>query len=73
MGFDFLPSCRRHDFGYRNRKKQGRFDHDTRRAIDNNFRANLHTYCRTATKRGTDGCEQWAGVYYGKVREHGDP
>ncbi|MFF7727610.1 phospholipase [Streptomyces sp. NPDC008001] len=73
MGFNFLPSCQRHDFGYRNYKKQGRFGHDTRLAIDNNFKADLYTYCRTLAKTKTGSCEYWARVYYGKVREHGGP
>ncbi|WP_424892841.1 phospholipase [Streptomyces sp. XH2] len=73
MGFGFLPSCQRHDFGYRNYKRQGRFDHDTRLAIDKNFRADLHAYCRTVEKKKVGSCEYWAGVYYGKVREHGGP
>ncbi|GGX80407.1 phospholipase [Streptomyces hiroshimensis] len=73
MGFNFLPSCQRHDFGYRNYKKQGRFDHGTRLAVDNNFKADLYAYCRTLAKAKIGSCEYWARVYYDKVREHGGP
>ncbi|MGK5733825.1 phospholipase [Streptomyces sp. URMC 124] len=73
MGFNFLPSCQRHDFGYRNYKKQGRFDHDTRLAVDNNFKADLNAYCRTLPKAKIGTCTYWAGVYYSQVREHGGP
>ncbi|MFC5149165.1 phospholipase [Streptomyces aureoversilis] len=73
MGFNFLPSCQRHDFGYRNYKKQGRFDHTTRLAVDKNFKADMYAYCRTLPKAKTGSCKYWAGVYYGEVRKHGGP
>lgn len=38
MGFRFGPACQRHDFGYRNYKKQGRFTGDAKISIDKNFR-----------------------------------
>jgi Prokaryotic phospholipase A2 len=36
LGFNFVPGCYRHDFGYRNYKKQGRFNETTRKTIDDN-------------------------------------
>jgi len=45
-GFDFLPSCQRHDFGYRNYKKQGRFTDDNRLMVDDDFKKDMHNKCR---------------------------
>jgi len=41
FGFDFLQSCQRHDFGYRNYKAQGRFDDAGKSRIDNNFKSDF--------------------------------
>lgn len=38
LGFRFAPACERHDFGYRNYKKQGRFTGDAKDRIDTNFK-----------------------------------
>lgn len=38
FGFPFVPACHRHDFGYRNYKKQSRFTDSNRLKIDNNFK-----------------------------------
>ena len=38
LGFPFSPACHRHDFGYRNYKKQSRFTDSARLRIDNNFK-----------------------------------
>lgn len=46
-GYNFLPSCQRHDFGYRNYKKQGRFTDANRLRIDNNFKSDLYNQCAT--------------------------
>jgi hypothetical protein len=56
-GYDFVPSCRRHDFGYRNAKKQGRFTEDLRKRIDDNFKNDLYNYCKQF-----HGWESWKGV-----------
>lgn len=42
--FPFLNGCRRHDFGYRNYKKQRRFNEDTRKEIDVNFKLEYAAY-----------------------------
>ncbi|EEH05266.1 phospholipase A2 group XIII [Histoplasma capsulatum G186AR] len=44
-GFNFLPSCYRHDFGYRNYKAQDRFTRDNKKKIDRLFRSDLYDEC----------------------------
>jgi len=38
FGFPFTPACDRHDFGYRNYKRQSRFTSSNRLRIDDNFK-----------------------------------
>lgn len=49
LGFDFRNPCRRHDFGYRNYKAQGRLTEDARQRIDNNFLGDMNAVCNTYT------------------------
>ncbi|KAF2477757.1 uncharacterized protein BDR25DRAFT_330420 [Lindgomyces ingoldianus] len=44
LGFNFLPSCHRHDFGYRNYKIQSRFTSSAKANIDNNFKSDLYNH-----------------------------
>nr|KMM69923.1 secretory phospholipase A2 [Coccidioides posadasii RMSCC 3488] len=75
IGFNFIPSCQRHDFGYRNAKKQNRFDEALRKRIDDQFKSDLYEECSQY-----DGSESWKGVhcrriadlYYAAVRRCGD-
>jgi hypothetical protein len=46
FGFDFIWSCHRHDFGYRNYKAQGRFEMG-KASIDNNFKTDMYAQCAT--------------------------
>ncbi|WP_407936538.1 phospholipase [Lentzea tibetensis] len=66
FGFKFLPSCHRHDFGYRNYKRQSRFTESTRLRIDDNFKADLYKTCG-----GNWACKRTADVYYAAVRKFG--
>ncbi|MFD7654849.1 phospholipase [Actinosynnema sp. NPDC059797] len=66
FGFKFLPACHRHDFGYRNYKRQGRFTESTRLTIDNKFRSDLYDQCA-----GNWACNRTADLYYAAVREFG--
>ncbi len=66
VGYDFDPSCKRHDFGYRNYKLQGRFTEATRLQIDNNFREDMYNTCD-----GDAACETIADIYYEAVRQFG--
>ncbi|MFE2751713.1 phospholipase [Actinosynnema sp. NPDC059335] len=66
FGFKFLPACHRHDFGYRNYKRQGRFTESTRLTIDNKFKSDLYNQCA-----GNWTCNRTADLYYQAVREFG--
>lgn len=67
FGFNFTPACHRHDFGYRNYKRQGRFTESTRLSIDNKFKSDLYTVCGTNW-----ACRRTADVYYAAVRQFGN-
>jgi hypothetical protein len=66
FGFNFVKACYRHDFGYRNYKRQARFDETTRLSIDNNFKADLYVICA-----GNWACDRTADIYYAAVRQFG--
>jgi hypothetical protein len=66
LGFDFGSSCNRHDFGYRNYKKQDRFTENNRLKIDNNFKADMYSQCGDNV-----ACKGTANVYYEAVRRFG--
>jgi hypothetical protein len=66
MGFDFVRACFRHDFGYRNYKRQGRFTEPNRLSLDNRFKSDMYELCA-----GNWVCNRTADVYYGAVREFG--
>ncbi|GLZ29807.1 hypothetical protein Lesp02_19970 [Lentzea sp. NBRC 105346] len=66
FGFKFLPSCHRHDFGYRNYKRQSRFTESNRLRIDNNFKSDMYNACG-----GNWACKRTADVYYAAVRKFG--
>jgi hypothetical protein len=67
FGFNFVKACYRHDFGYRNYKKQSRFNESTRLSIDNNFKEDLYEICN-----GNWACNRTADVYYAAVRQFGN-
>ncbi|SDC30719.1 phospholipase [Actinokineospora iranica] len=67
FGFNFVRACHRHDFGYRNYKRQGRFTETTRLSIDNKFKSDLYTICA-----GNWACNRTADVYYAAVRQFGN-
>lgn len=67
FGFDFVKACYRHDFGYRNYKKQSRFTEPNRLTIDNKFKADMYEICA-----GNWACNRVADIYYAAVREFGD-
>jgi hypothetical protein len=62
-----VKACYRHDFGYRNYKRQGRFTEPNRLTIDNRFKSDLYTICN-----GNWACNRTADVYYSAVRQFGD-
>lgn len=69
FGFNFINSCYRHDFGYRNFKIQSRFSDANKLRIDNNFRTDLYNQC--AAEGNPTGCRTTADVYYQAVRWFG--
>lgn len=73
-GFNFLPSCQRHDFGYRNYKAQARFTDSNRKRIDDNFKNDLYNECNKYTGlesfKGV-ACRRIADTYYVAVRTFG--
>ncbi|GAA3745783.1 phospholipase [Salinactinospora qingdaonensis] len=66
LGYNFLPSCHRHDFGYRNYQLQERFTESNRLRIDEQFRDDMYTQCD-----GSFLCEGVAEIYYAAVRQFG--
>ncbi|MFC4856291.1 phospholipase [Actinophytocola glycyrrhizae] len=66
FGFNFVKACYRHDFGYRNYKRQSRFNESTRLTVDNNFKEDLYEICA-----GNWSCNRTADVYYAAVRQFG--
>ena len=73
--YDLLPSCKRHDFGYRNMKGQSRFDETMKKRLDENLRSDLYNMCNTeigSTKIiGEDPCRAIADAYYAAVQKFG--
>lgn len=70
-GYNFLNSCQRHDFGYRNYKAQGRFTDAGRLRIDENFKADLYNECAKYSGLSDDFCRGLADAYYAAVRVFG--
>ena len=66
FGFNLVKACYRHDFGYRNYKRQGRFTETNRKAIDDNFKRDMYTVCA-----GNWACNRFADTYYLAVRQFG--
>lgn len=71
---DFRAPCWRHDFGYRNYKRQGRFSEENRKKIDDNFRRDMYRVCSKYTGwesvRGVH-CRRVADGYHMVVRHRG--
>jgi hypothetical protein len=66
LGYNFTPACHRHDFGYRNYKKQSRFSEANRKRIDDNFKSDMYRICD-----GSWVCNRAADAYYTAVRQFG--
>lgn len=70
LGYDFTPSCQRHDFGYHNYKAQDRFD-EGKDAIDSNFKADMYNECNKHGVVSGTVCRGVANVYYEAVHVFG--
>ncbi|KAF2738791.1 hypothetical protein EJ04DRAFT_26519 [Polyplosphaeria fusca] len=72
FGFNFLQCCHRHDFGYRNYKKQGRFTDGGKASIDSNFKKDMYNQCQTEGGAfEVAACKGVADVYYEAVKNFG--
>ncbi|KAK6333754.1 hypothetical protein TWF730_003937 [Orbilia blumenaviensis] len=77
-GYEFLNSCYRHDFGYRNYKAQDRFTPGNRERIDKQFEEDLLAQCKSQFPKANilhpdqffkkKWCDTVAKVYYKFVR-----
>ncbi|KLJ11098.1 hypothetical protein EMPG_13618 [Blastomyces silverae] len=71
-GFNFLPSCYRHDFGYRNYKAQDRFSKTNKKKIDTLFRGDLYDECaKQKDEEKEENCKDIADIYYWAVSTFG--
>ena len=77
LDFDFSPSCKRHDFGYRNYVAQNRCSDADRLRIDQNWLRDMENQC-DKEKGGVvnyfqrKACKAAAGTYYNGVRVLGE-
>ncbi|KYK54411.1 p15-like protein [Drechmeria coniospora] len=69
FGWPYLPACHRHDFGYRNYRKQKRFAQISKAQIDLKFKQDLVYQCSGVSAE--DACKALAEVYYLAVRHFG--
>lgn len=69
QGFNFLPSCQRHDFGYRNYPIQQRCSAADRKRVDDNFKRDLYNECAKYVE--AQKCRNTADVYYNTARALG--
>ncbi|KID85041.1 secretory phospholipase A2 [Metarhizium guizhouense ARSEF 977] len=73
-GFNFIPSCHRHDFGYRNTKAQKRFTSEMKTRIDDNCKKDLYKYCSQFSGiwpfKGVE-CRRIADIYVAFVQKLG--
>lgn len=75
LGFNFLPSCERHDFGSRNYKRQHACNEHIRKEIDDNFHRDMYNVCNKFSGlesfKGVE-CRRVADTYYLAVRALGN-
>ncbi|MFF4602205.1 phospholipase [Streptomyces sp. NPDC001339] len=70
-GFNFLPACQRHDFGYRNFKKQHIFNQKYKKRIDLRFAQDMFDVCNKYSGARKTLCESFAVTYYKAVSKAG--
>ncbi|MFI6768321.1 phospholipase [Streptomyces sp. NPDC050355] len=66
-GFNFLPACQRHDFGYRNFKKQHMFTKRNKGIIDTKLLADMNDVCNKYGAAKRNACKAIAFQYYTAV------
>lgn len=70
--FNFRVPCQRHDFGYRNMKRLGRWNEDLRSRIDDQFRTDMRSTCARRGFTQRFNCFAWAETFYRAVRVWGE-
>ncbi|GAB3420096.1 phospholipase [Flindersiella endophytica] len=70
FGWDFRPSCIRHDFGYSNYKQFGLFEQNKAR-VDTAFYQDLLRVCAQQSWWERGPCQSLAFVYYEAVKNFG--
>ncbi|MEO3807756.1 phospholipase A2 [Sphaerisporangium sp. B11E5] len=75
LGFKFDYPCRRHDFGYRNYRLQGRLTEANRKRIDDNFWRDMNTVCSGGRfgpyQLNAAVCHKMGMLYWSVVRAAG--
>jgi hypothetical protein len=69
--FNFTHACVRHDFGYRNIKRLGKFNEIIRTKLDEQFHRDLESSCATQVRTRKIRCLMWAESFYVAVRATG--
>jgi hypothetical protein len=69
--FNFTHACVRHDFGYRNIKRLGKFNEIIRTKLDEQFNRDLESSCATQVRTRKIRCLMWAETFYVAVRATG--
>jgi hypothetical protein len=69
--FNFTHACVRHDFGYRNIKRLGKFNEIIRTKLDEQFHRDLESSCATQVRTRKIRCLMWAETFYVAVRATG--
>ncbi|KAK7211294.1 hypothetical protein V2G26_018472 [Clonostachys chloroleuca] len=65
FNFDFTPGCQRHDFGYANYRKQGRFNIRGKKRVDEQLLVDLRNQCKKVSHVWSKlGCEGLAEAYF---------
>ena len=71
FGYDFLPSCQRHDFCYLNYRKQGRFE-ELKPSCDDNFQRDMYRECGKYQGTKSKHCKSVARMYHWAVQRFGN-
>ncbi|MEV0269746.1 phospholipase A2 [Hamadaea sp. NPDC050747] len=70
FGFNFLPGCQRHDFGYSNNRRAGLNAEPWRERVDYTLLWDLRNECAKYSSHQSD-CYAYASLYYSAVRKWG--
>lgn len=71
FGYNFFPSCQRHDFCYLNYRKQGRYE-KLKASCDDNFQRDMYRECAKHSGIRSRHCRSVARLYHWAVKTFGD-